>query len=303
MTTTPSTPSWLRLRFSLRALLIAMTLLAVAIGGLRRRSIAQHYAARQLKAAGAILSLNGSIAPQSNWEWLVFGDDRYDFLGTIAFDERTVSAKDLSSLHAFEYLYDLHLTNCHLDAQATETLGSLQMLRSLQVSGGSLNGVEAVAWERLQHLNWLVLWDIDLSRFDGQGLSQLEDCRIVSLRSSTLTDQQLQLLKLPSLQMLYLSGAGISDAGLAFLAHSPGLKDVTINKTSITGTGLSFVHPAAKIGSLDLNQGEITRPGLDAIAKLRSLTILQIRSTTITDEEIEKFRIDSPGCVVVVLRK
>ncbi len=287
----------IRWRFSLRAMLLLLLLMSLGIGLPRQRSISQHQAASRLRARGAEFEF--AEQTQATWNWLVFGDNRYDFVYRIAFCESALSAKDLTNIRVFPDLYELRLTDCRLDSAATRKLGSLGNMRGLRIERGSLQGLDSLAWEPLSELEWLVLEDLDLSPLDCRRMQVLAKCTTLGLVSSQLTDAQVQPLNLPSLNMVRLQGKELSDAGLTFLAHSPDLQFLTVNDSQVSGRGVRFLHPNVKLLALNLNGSAVSPAGLEEIAKLHSLTMLQVRSTPLTAKDIEKFKANRPHCAVL----
>jgi hypothetical protein len=280
-----SRPSWLQ--FSLRTMLVVTLLIALAIGLPRQRSLSQHRAARRLTDRGAEVWLASDVrSQQSQVQWLIFGDNRYDFVFRVSFRDQQLTANDIALVRQFPDLPELRMTNCHLDTAATSELGTLTSLRGLRVEGGSLAGLEAVAWENVSQLGWLVLEDIDLTQLDCRRLSGLKDCTELKLASDSLADQQLKLLTMQNLNMLSLVGSNFSDAGLACLAGSPNLQFLSVRNSRVTGSGLRSLPATAELLMLNLDGSGITAEGLQNLSRHRLLSMVQVRSTPLSKEDI-----------------
>jgi hypothetical protein len=113
----------------------------------------------------------------------------------------------------------------------------------------------------------------------------------ITLSVSTLRDDDLAQLTpwwwtFPELKDLDLSGAGITDAGLAHLRGAE-LRSLTLDGTQVSGDGLRHVAVISDLRSLSLNNTQAGDDGLEHIARLPQLGALYLRGTPITDSGLQ----------------
>lgn len=143
--------------------------------------------------------------------------------------------------------------------------------------------------------------DMAAVRREAQGL------KIPGLRFDFASDADLlELQDLPALRTLYLSGAHVTDAGMAHLkgltklqwlrlpprvtdaglAHLKGLtqlQGLDLGGTRITDAGLAYLEELAQLRSLSLFFTRVTDAGLVHLKNLTRLEWLELRRTQITD--------------------
>jgi hypothetical protein len=171
-----------------------------------------------------------------------------------------------------------------------------------------------------------VLKGVELEDADVAHLAQLPGLANVFLDGCmALSDLALATLGvLPDLEVLYISGNGITDSGLAHLAGSPKLRELGLD-APITGEGFRVLAPLATLTELHLpGCAEMTTDGvaalaalpelrrlcfyncrtmddawLDALAGVRTLFHLTLfRCPGVTDEGVERLRSALPDCDV-----
>jgi hypothetical protein len=115
-------------------------------------------------------------------------------------------------------------------------------------------------------------------QIDGQGarisdaglehLVGLEHLEVLNLSGSGVTDAGLASLQaLRRLRWLNLSKTGITDAALAKLSRYTGMKDLFLNETTITDSGLKHIHGLTSLRLLTLDG---TAVSLEGVAQLKA---------------------------------
>jgi hypothetical protein len=204
----PSRPRRRMLRYSLRSLLVAVTVLCVALGFWVNGAQRQRQAVADITAAGGVVRYDFEYHGQATWravdgelpgpDWLcrLLGVDLFD---NVTYAELTYDATDDTVAH----------------------VGGLERLQELHL-GNSQVGDAGVA-----HLS---------------GLTRLE---VLWLYDTQVTDTGLALLRdLRSLQVLELDGAQVSDAGLEHLTGLNRLQVLSLEDTQVTDAGVQRLQQA-----------------------------------------------------------
>jgi hypothetical protein len=129
--------------------------------------------------------------------------------------------------------------------------------------------------------------DVDLRRsdIDDQGFAAIRQFRRLKqlgISHTKITDNGLAALRYcRALEVFSCNGTTITDAGLSHLAGLP-IRDLSLGRTAVTGDGLRYLE-AAPLTELWLAESEATDAGLANVSRLKSLRILNISSTRITD--------------------
>ncbi len=217
------------LQFSLRTLLIVVTIIAVGMGLLMRqvheqRAIVQ----REKEAVAEIEKLGGEVIDGykyrpiltgfPNWLRAIFGDQEYRPV------ERVII--DIAQITDIEFQYICHFT---------------------QLKELSLNSYK-ITDTGLQHL------------------SQLTNLQKLDLTNASITNHGLlQFNKLNELQELCLSYTKITDMGLQHLSHMTALKKLYLIDTSITDAGLKYLSQLTALEYLDIQNTKVTENGVAEI--------------------------------------
>ena len=110
--------------------------------------------------------------------------------------------------------------------------------------------------------------------------------------SNCLVDADLVHLKgiAADLPELYLTGPGITDAGMVNLRDLVNLRVLDLPSTSITDAGLTYVGCLHRLRSLNLRQTAITDAGLAHLSRLTELHKLVLWGTRVTDAGLVHLR-------------
>lgn len=106
-----------------------------------------------------------------------------------------------------------------------------------------------------------------------------------------------QIAKLPKLAHLPIGENGITDAGLKTLAGNKQLLYLGLRANPIKNEGLTHLAGLTRLKQLHLGETKITR--LDALRALKQLEKLWIGDLDLEPGELDRFRADHPGCVIV----
>ncbi len=309
----PSEPKRRRFQFSLRALLLFVTVAGVGFGwlgrGLRRAARHRQAVAEFHQVETKIAGMGGSISYEyaegpPNWIMRLLGDP-----GTLDVKVAMHEATDadltlLKGLEGTTQSWELDLSppfrrsNGVTDA-GLEHLKLLTSLRRLRLAG---TGATAAGVGNLQEAlpgtiitpNARQLAAIAEIEKTGGIVHFFRGLEVSSVRtpkdppaaagSSGMTDAAMVHVKeLTDLRRLFLWGPRFGDAGLVHLGGLTALEDLTLSETRVTDAGLVHLKGLTSLRILSLGDTLVTDAGLQHLAKLANLQELYLDDTYVTD--------------------
>ncbi len=217
-------------QFSLRTLLVGVTLLAVACAWLGKRIELkrQERATKEaiVKSGGLVgydYQVNGTEPPGPEWLQLVLGENFFSEIESVSFyfgrgkvtDVETANLRELTNLQL------LDLSETSVSDAGLANLKQLFQLRDLNLAGTKVTGA---------------------GLRDLKGLSKLET---LAFHRTDVGDAGLENLKeLTNLHHLYLQETHVTDAGLIHLRGLSQLKYLDLRKTEVTGEGVNDLQKA-----------------------------------------------------------
>ena len=282
------------LSYSLRTMLLLVTLLCVWLGVQVNRANKQRRAVEAIeKLGGAVMydceerryrpGGSGSKPPGPAWLRTLIGRDYFD----------TVVQVDLVDLYD-EDAIDIVL-------QHAAKLPDIQYVGSWSRSP-RISDNELVRLKGLTHLEQLAFSFDDVS---DTGLAQLRG--LVQLRglwlsrNGMITDSGLkQLAELTKLEVLTLSRTKITDAGLEHLKGLSQLTALDLGDTQITDAGLEHIKNFGALRFIILKNTKVTDGGLAHLKGLRELRGLWVSGTNVTEEGMQDLKNALPNLRIYV---
>lgn len=121
----------------------------------------------------------------------------------------------------------------------------------------------------------------------------------VTLVNRDFDDEDLaRLSTFSDLQILTVSGTGLTDAGLAHLAKMKNLRKLDLSRTGITDAGLRHLTGLTRLQTLSLENTQITHAGLTHLMALPSIRFLDLANTNVTPAGMANLRRRLPNTVV-----
>lgn len=299
--TAAKTPIHVRRRlmqFSMRSLLLAMTVLCIWLGIHAHRVRKQKEAVRAIRESGGWVYYEFQETPGKpgnfdvrlrpalhNWLCAALGDDFfYD-----AVEVNLVYSTDSGTREE----------NANLSDDALQHLEGLPQLRHLLLCRGQATdrGLQRVG--KLNKLERLYMWHA--SEVTDQGvahLSKLRNLKSIHLDSSRVTDESLRLLaKLPSLERLALQQNHFTDQGLAYLKGNATIRSlwVGLGDGEITNAAMPYLAEMPNLECLDLQKTQVTLSGLELLGQAKNLKELIIGGTNADASAMQKL---FPNCTV-----
>lgn len=298
-------------QFSLRTLLIVVTLFAVACSWF---AVKWQQAKRQKEAVDALgippsviydyeydpaIHYRKDNAPELKPTWLV------NLLG-IDFFANVVSATaiddaDLQRLQSLPKLQYLELTPQkpgQFTEMAAQSLAEMKALRRISFGCHIVTGMIDVGTSEMIDEDFRILAGLrqitELDFGDGGGaitdegmkhLTGLSNLTTLNLRCTQITGLGLENLKdSEQLVGLYLQSCKeFSDAGMTNLKWFPKLKYLSLEDTDVTDAGLENLTGLTELQYLDLGSTNVTDDGLIRLSGLARLRKLDLQYTKVTD--------------------
>jgi hypothetical protein len=246
------------LRFSVRGLLLAVTVFCVWLGWHVNRSNRQKDAAAAIREAGGKTYQYGIIS------------DRFGIGGGLSGARRAMIQRWFNH-HIFYRVKAVGLGDAHDLSRVVAELHNLPDLEALWIEGKAVE-------------------DRDVARIAATGIWQL------SLAGTDVDDDDLiKLRSLENLEALCLSETQIGNATLAQLSTLPKLRHLELDQTGITDEGLRDAISLAALRWISLRSTAITDVGLNHLGNCRQLTYIQFDETNVTDEGLARLRAALPN--------
>lgn len=269
--TTPR-PERRRLQFSLRTLLIFVTLVCITMSWLGvklARVMRQREAVAAIEARGGYVTYDYEVdALPAEWTaptWL-----------RGLFDDVYVSHVILSG-------------NC--DNDDISRLAKLTSLETLDFDHSQLTDAGLAHLSGLADLQVLSLADTQVTDAGLAHLERLANLWLLSLNDTPVTDAGLKHLDgLTNLTTLYLWGTGVTDAGLEHLKGMTNLQLLSLDDTQVTDAGLAHLRGLSNLERLTLGSTQVTDGGLEHLKGLTKLRELILWNTQVTDAGVKELK-------------
>ncbi len=234
-----------RIQFSLRGLLISISLFSLVFGTFLCRAAQRNRALSKLRSLGANILFE-------------FEDDR----GWLANSLLSVSPETLDKLGKAYFFQPIEI----------------------QISGPSIRDADLACLANLPSLEVLKIWKCPrLTSSAAEHLATLHNLKHLWIQGVPITDDGLQFLnECRELRTLRLAGANISDAGITNIAHLHGLKRLDLTDCKITDSAFAAMGRLAKLEKLELDGTDVTGEGLSGLAQLQDLRFLGLATASLT---------------------
>ena len=247
-------------QFSIRSMMLAITLLCVWLG------VISHRANRQKRAVEAIRSKGGSV--EYDYESRKYGGRNFPRRGSPS-PPGPVWLQNLVGLDYFATVVVAGVGHDAADDDSVAVLVNLPELRCVSLVGA---GVTQGGLARLKELPNLVSLDLENSSATSAGweplerLTQLEE---LTLSGDNVTDSTLSYVEgLRHLTLLHVNWSQITDAGLEHLGCLTRLKSLWLDSDKLTDAGLRHLTTLTQLQDLDLSRTKITKGGIDDLRRV-----------------------------------
>ena len=95
---------------------------------------------------------------------------------------------------------------------------------------------------------------------------------------------------------VYMSGTGVTDAGLQHLKGAPHFERLWLNDTRVTDAGLEQIQELTDLRELDLNHTQVSDAGLEHLREMTRLRRLDLSCTHVTPAGVDELQKALPKC-------
>jgi Leucine-rich repeat (LRR) protein len=280
---TPTTRSprggWLR--FSLRSLLVLVTLLAMGLGWFAYWREGKR---REAAAGDWVLNHGGSIA-ESNGREMAHPPLWVRWLGPVLPEEC------LRTVHFVDFLED----PTDADLKVLRDLPNLKQLNLNHAKNITPAGLAPLA--ELPKLEVLYLMNTPVGDTGLAQVRNLHGLKEIWVVHTGITDASMPwITSNPKLTHLGAAGARITDQSAPLLARLENLEVLSLVDTQITSRGLADIAKLPRLKHLYLLRTAVDDEGLKHLETTKSLDTLDIRLTRTTAAGRERFQRAMPGC-------
>lgn len=278
----PTAPKRRWFRFSLRALLVLIAIIAIPLAWKVNQVRHQRNVANQIAELGGKITWSRDLRQQEppgpKWlrRWL--GDDFFATVHGIVIDETEVTDATLADLASLPDLKSVCLRQTLLTDQGIASLARASHLDTLYIDSSTITDAGLENLENLQHLKNLILAGKQFTDVGIRNVARLRSLGHLSLSSVPLTPAVLAEISKMSLTVLELSETTVNDSQLKTIAGLVQLRSIALTNT---------------------NSGD---PGLTQLGTMPNLTLLVLDQTELSIEGEKQLRRALPGCTVLVKR-
>ncbi|HEY2412948.1 MAG TPA: hypothetical protein VGI40_11930 [Pirellulaceae bacterium] len=266
-------------RFSLRALLLLVTLAAIFLGWFAWRL---KTARIQDASAEAIVQAGGQVAYSNQFDGHVSRLTPYqpktNFLGT--WSQKLVGGDPTRKMVSVTLMDD--------DSAAAITKYNLRDLKIVRFSGGASITDAAVAHlANCPELQVLYLERANITDRALESIGRHKKLEELWLANTPVTDAILPgLRELPALRVLDIRGTAISNEGMKQVAALPAVWLLYLDSDRVTDEGIRQLHASQSIHSVWLGEQSSANLDLANIAAIPNLEALTLTGSLITDDHV-----------------
>ncbi len=228
-----------------------------------------------------------------------------DGLTSVSLGETRVTDASLSVLTTLPKLYSVEFDGSKITDSGLADLAKIRSLKTLHLltnDRAALYTDQGLAHlSRIPYLSDLAL---DVKNITDAGFEALQALQLYNLTLTGLApghERLVQLAGRQSLQMLCLSGIGITDDLLGYLTNWSGrLNRLELSHTQVTDAGMVHIikHPGLRYLVLDATM--LTDAGLLRLAAAPALQCISARGTKVTPAGVAAFRAVRPAVVIEI---
>jgi hypothetical protein len=242
-----------RFRYSLRGLLLVVTVAAIALGWYCHRAREQKRAVESIKALGGHVFYHGGEKNTPAWLWRLsrlVGQDWLLSVTAVNLSRADVEKGDLECLKCLPRLKRLWLSQTGITDARLEPVASLRNLRFL-------------------HLHRTCVTDAGLAR-----IARLKKLESLYLSNTQVTDAGVRYLKdLSAIRCLHLAETSVTEKSLPHLRGLKNLRTLDLRETQVAGPELAGLAELANLEYLLLSNTPVCDEDIEPLKQLHGATI------------------------------
>ncbi len=276
-------------RYSIRALMLLVLVLAVPLGWVVNRAHRQRDMVERIRQTGGEAWYAGEAeilaAGHPGLKWLAdtLGVDFLDTIEGCTIGRMGTEADLIAAVEALPAAKAIGIRGARVSARGIRALGTMPALERVWFERCTLGPEERAAVAALTRPRELVF---DRVALDG-ALAFLEP--LAALESLTITETPIRdaslasLARLTRLQELTLDRTGLTDAGMPHLAALKNLTLLVLSRNAVGDPGVEHLRGMRLLSFLMLDRTRVGDRGLKTLAALPELTSLSLVGTRVTD--------------------
>lgn len=299
----PSKPKLRWYQYSLRSLLILVTLFGIACSWV---AVKMREARLEAEAAEAIRKMGGSAyydyeihdpkakPPGPDWVRKIFGTSFVSSITSVSVDSTDFDLELLKNLHHLKYLYfrpfNSNETANGVTNEGLKILTNFDQLEGLLLISDNITDEGLSSLRGLTNLKTLTILSKNITGTGLANLSGMKNLDYLALVQNAIDDEGLSHLPdLPHLQTLNLSLTKITDTGLKHLGKYQALMNLELCKTKIQGDGFKHLAGLAKMRCLRLDFNP-SSSNLTNLKYLQNLQKLDLGNSTMNDDGLKQLK-------------
>jgi Leucine-rich repeat (LRR) protein len=250
-------------QFSLRTMMVVVTLLCIWLGITANRANRQRRAVETItKAGGEVLydyqTVTGARPPGPEWLRTLLGENFFSEVAAVGLNQSHDPGEGLANVREMAHLQWLVVGGKGVTDARLVNIKPLIKLKYLDLSTAKVTDVGFINLELMTELETLNLPDTNIT-----------DAGLVSLRGMT------------NLRTLDLQNTRVSDAGLVNLELMTELETLDLANTDITDAGLVNLKGMGKLRLLNMKGTKVSDGGLVSLKGLTQLQVVQLETTVV----------------------
>ena len=200
------------------------------------------------------------------------------------------AVEKLSRLHALD---ELSFNGSLLSEENVRDLSTLQQITYLDLGN---TDIHLDSLSQLSKLTDLVLSGIECEDF--QPITGLTNLKSLFLDATNLADNDLKLLDSLNLTTLDVGHTKITSKGVRQIASMNKLEVLLLDAIPVQAS-IEEIAGFPNLATLSLDGTDLTDVGLDLLSRNRSISILYVSDTKVSNNAINRFQIRCPWCTVI----
>jgi internalin A len=259
-----------RMQYSLRTLLIGVTITAIVLGATIR-----HYRHRQA-AIDALWAGGGRV--YTEWRGPKWLEGVLHWAGLPIFEHATVVVLDgrrLTNveplLRYLEYLPEtetLNLASSDITDQDMERVGRLIALRKLYLSCSNITDAGLVHLRQLRRLEYLFLAETNVTGRGLRDLGCMDTLTYLRLDGTRISDEgAANISRFESLTTLAIASPDLTDDGMEHISQLPHLETIELYCERVTDRGLERLVNVPKLGQVDVDEQQFSQSTMELLRR------------------------------------
>lgn len=207
-----------------------------------------------------------------------------------------ISSRGVAAICTLPHLVSLWLAKLpHLGDECIDSVANVQQLRelSLEFTGVTDKGMEGLG--RLEHLRTISLAG---SKISDRGIKSLTSCSRLSIIDFSFTrilGRTLSALPRVGRENIYLDNSDICNSGIIeFSVAHPETERISLNNTNVDDEIMPTLSRLEGLCELRLESTQITDAGVIAMAGHKSLRMIYLGGTSVSDDTVRLLKEQAP---------